>query len=307
MIYTVTLNPSIDYFVKIRNFEFGRTNRTTSELMIPGGKGINVSLMLHSLGMDSIPVGFTAGFVGQEIERLLQSEDINPSFIHCSGCSRINVKLQNFEGTEINGMGPEISEDHIQSLMEKLKDLSEGDYLVLAGSISRNLPDTIYSDLCAKLENRGIRIVIDATGQPLLDTLPYHPFLIKPNIDELSEVCGRELFMTDDIIDAAMELQDKGAENVLVSMGSKGAVLVDHKGVLHKGRAPEGHVVNAVGAGDSMLAGFLYGYEQSQGDYEEAFRYGIASGSASAFTQRFGSLSEVKKLMTELKTMQHKL
>lgn len=300
MIYTVTFNPSLDYFVKMKNFELGKTNRTIKEKMQAGGKGINVSLMLEKLGMSSTAIGFTAGFVGDEIQKRLRSAGIIPSFISCEGCSRINVKLEDFEGTEINGAGPVISEENLEELYQKVDAMKLGDVIVLGGSVPKSLPDSIYQKILERLPQTkagdpAILTVVDTSGEGLRKTLAYHPFLIKPNEDELSELFGREIYFEEDIIEVAQELQRLGARNVLVSMGKRGAVLVCENGEKYTARAPKGKLVNAVGAGDSMVAGFLYGFETFQ-DYKKAFYYSVASGSASAYSERMGEKELVEEL-----------
>lgn len=321
MIYTVTMNPSLDYFVKMKNFEFGKTNRTEHENMQPGGKGLNVSIMLRKLSIPSEAVLFTGGFVGSEILKRLQAADILTNPIPVEGDSRINVKLEDFEGTEINGKGPVVSPEDVNALLAGLSVLSDGDVLVLGGSIPTGVPVDIYEklimmakgiagenvqdeDRCAhwfpsypetekpEAPEHGIMTLVDTSGQALLDTLPYHPFLIKPNEDELSELFSRELYFEQDIEDAARTLQGRGAVNVLVSLGNRGAVLVDENGAVHTARAPKGRAVNAVGAGDSMVAGFLYGLK-AFGNYEDAFLYSVATGSAAAFSLSFPDKQDI--------------
>ena len=261
MIYTVTFNPSLDYIVSINDFKLGKTNRTTNELMLPGGKGLNVSTVLHNLGIENTALGFTAGFVGEEIQRLAKETGYHYDFIDIkNGVSRINVKMKDFDGTEINGMGPAIDEEALELLMKKLDQLTAGDTLVLAGSIPSSMPKNIYSDILKALDGRGIRFVVDATKELLLNVLPYHPFLIKPNNHELGELFGVTLEKKEDVVPYAKKLQEMGAKNVLVSMAGEGAVLVDENEDVHMMDAPEGILVNAVGAGDSMVAGFLAGW-----------------------------------------------
>lgn len=304
MIYTVTFNPSLDYIVTVDNFALGLTNRTTSELILPGGKGINVSIVLSHLGILSTAFYFSAGFVGAEITRRLKDFGIHAEEIPIEGgCSRINVKLKNSDGTEINGMGPEIQESHMKILMEKLDTLRAGDTLILAGSIPGSMPNSIYSDIMKRLEGRGIRIVVDATKELLLNVLAYHPFLIKPNHHELGEIFGVELRTREDVVPYAQKLRDRGAQNVLVSMAGEGAVLVDEYGAVHMSEAPKGVLVNGVGAGDSMVAGFLAGYLEAEGlpldkqnKMEHAFKMGLAAGSASAFSELLATKEEILKV-----------
>lgn len=300
MIYTVTFNPSLDYIVGTEGFQLGNTNRTVSELMLPGGKGINVSTVLKNLGIESTALGFTAGFTGEEIRRRVGELGFRSEFIDVgNGFSRINVKMKEFDGTEINGQGPVIGEEAVGRLMERLDSLEEGDTLVLAGSIPSSMPDSIYSDILARLEGRGIVFVVDATKDLLLNVLKYRPFLIKPNHHELGEIFGVELENREDVVPYAERLQEQGAQNVLVSMGGKGAVLLDAEGNVHMLPVPKGTLVNAVGSGDSMVAGFLAGWTEKK-DYEHAFKMGISAGSASAFSELLATEEEIRRLYETL-------
>lgn len=301
MIYTVTFNPSLDYIVGTEGFQLGNTNRTVSELMLPGGKGINVSTVLKNLGIESTALGFTAGFTGEEIRRrVVDGLGLRSEFIDVgNGFSRINVKMKEFDGTEINGQGPVIGEDAVRRLMERLDSLEEGDTLVLAGSIPASMPDSIYSDILARLEGKGVVSIVDATKDLLLNVLKYRPFLIKPNHHELGEIFGVELEKREDVIPYAEKLQEQGAQNVLVSMGGKGAVLLDAEGSVHMLPVPKGTLVNAVGSGDSMVAGFLAGWTEKK-DYEHAFRMGISAGSASAFSELLATKEEILGLYETL-------
>ena len=285
MVYTVTFNPSLDYIVSVEGFQLGKTNRTAKEQMLPGGKGINVSTVLKNLGIPNIALGFSAGFTGEEIKRRVEEMGLASDFINLqNGYSRINVKMKDFDGTEINGQGPDISPAETEKLLEKLDGLKEGDVLVLAGSIPRTMPDSIYSDILRRLDGKGILTVVDATGELLLHVLEYSPFLIKPNNHELGEIFQVKLETREDVVPYARKLQEKGARNVLVSMAGQGAVLLDEMGQVHMLPAPKGKLVNAVGAGDSMVAGFLAGWLTKK-DYEYAFRMGISAGSASAVSE----------------------
>ena len=300
MIYTVTFNPSLDYIVGTEGFQLGNTNRTVSELMLPGGKGINVSTVLKNLGIESTALGFTAGFTGEEIRRRVGELGFRSEFIDVgNGFSRINVKMKEFDGTEINGQGPVIGEEAVGRLLERLDSLEEGDTLVLAGSIPSSMPDSIYSDILARLEGRGIVFVMDATKDLLLNVLKYRPFLIKPNHHELGEIFGVELENREDVVPYAERLQEQGAQNVLVSMGGKGAVLLDAEGNVHMLPVPKGTLVNAVGSGDSMVAGFLAGWTEKK-DYEHAFKMGISAGSASAFSELLATEEEIRRLYETL-------
>ena len=312
MIYTVTFNPSLDYIVGVDGFKTGKVNRTAEELILPGGKGINVSIVLQNLGMESIPLGFAGGFTGEEIHRLLKERKVEEQFVRVKkGISRINVKLRSLENmpdgektvseeSEINGMGPEISGEELETFYRQLDTLQKGDILVLAGSIPTVLPPTIYRDIMKRLQKRKVMIVVDATKDLLVNVLEYHPFLIKPNNYELGEIFGVTLQTKEDVVLYAKKLQEMGAGNVLVSMAGDGAVLVAEDGSVYRAEAPEGRVRNSVGAGDSMVAGFLYGYLNS-GTYEDAFYYGICSGSASAFSENLATRKEVEKLLKKMK------
>ena len=298
MIYTVTFNPSLDYVVQVDDFAVGEINRTRTESIYPGGKGINVSLVLQNLGLPSVALGFTAGFSGAEIERLLQEAGCRCDFIAVkAGYSRINTKIISGAETALNGQGPQLSEAELAALFNKLRRLTQDDVLVLAGSIPASLPDNIYEQILELLQPVGTRVVVDATGDLLLKVLKYRPFLIKPNHEELGEFFGRGPLLTEEeIIAAAQRLQQQGARNVLVSRGANGALLLDENGKLHKQASPKGTLVNSVGAGDSMVAGFLAGYLQTQ-DYDAALRLGVAAGSASAFKAWLATREDVEKIL----------
>ena len=296
MICTVTFNPSLDYIVSVDDFQLGMTNRTSSELILPGGKGINVSIVLKNLGLDSTALGYVAGFTGEELIRRLTEFGVNADFIKINhGMTRINLKLKSIDGTEINGCGPDIDAEALEQLMEKIDRLQEGDVLVLAGSIPYSMPDDIYQKIMERLDGRDVRIVVDATKDLLLNVLGHHPFLIKPNNHELGDIFGVKLSEREEVVPYAKKLQEKGAVNVLVSMAGKGAVLLAEDGSVYAAEAPKGTLKNGVGAGDSMVAGFLAGYGES-GDYEHAFRMGLAAGSASAFSEQLATKDEIKKV-----------
>ena len=293
MIYTVTFNPSLDYIVSVDDFKLGLTNRTSSELILQGGKGTNVSTVLKNLGFESTALGFVAGFTGNEIVKRLNDMGIKSDFISIeNGISRINLKLKSIDGTEINGAGPDISEEKVNKLMDKLNQLKEGDVLVLAGSIPSSMSDNIYRDIMADLKDRGVMIVVDATKDLLLNVLEYHPFLIKPNNHELGEIFDVKLTTREEVIPYGRKLQEKGARNVLVSMAGEGAVLIAEDGQVFDTPAPKGKLINGVGAGDSMVAGFVAGWIEKQ-DYEYAFHMGVASGSASAFSENLATKEEI--------------
>lgn len=303
MIYTVTFNPSLDYVVQVDDFAVGEINRTRTESIYPGGKGINVSLVLQNLGLPSVALGFTAGFSGAEIERLLQEAGCQCDFIAVkAGYSRINTKIISGAETALNGQGPQLSEAELAALFNKLRRLTQDDVLVLAGSIPTSLPDNIYEQILELLQPVGTRIVVDATGDLLLKVLKYRPFLIKPNHEELGEFFGRGPLLTEEeILAAAQRLQQQGARNVLVSRGANGALLLDENGKMHKQASPKGTLVNSVGAGDSMVAGFLAGYLQTQ-DYDAALRLGVAAGSASAFKAWLATREDVEKILASSTT-----
>ena len=293
MVYTVTFNPSLDYIVTVDDFKLGLTNRTESELMLPGGKGINVSIVLSNLGIDNSAIYFSAGFVGDEITRRVKESGIRSEEIKLDkGCSRINLKLKSIDGTEINGMGPDISEEDVGKLYEKLDKIGEGDTLVLAGSIPATMPETIYSDIIERLQGRGVRIVVDATKDLLMNVLKYKPFLIKPNNHELGEIFGVKLETKESVVPYAKKLLEMGAENVIISMAGEGAVFVSSDGQVYMREAPKGKLVNGVGAGDSMVAGFIAGY-LTEGDLLHAFKMGLSTGSASAFSEYLATKEEV--------------
>ena len=297
MIYTVTFNPSLDYIVSVNNFQLGMTNRTATEMMLPGGKGINVSIVLKNLGLENTALGFVAGFTGDEIQRQVEEIGVNARFIPVDeGISRINLKLQNIEGTEINGQGPAISREKTQQLFEMLDQLQEGDVLVLAGSIPASMPDDIYRNILKRLDGKGILIAVDATGNLLVNVLEYHPFLVKPNNHELGEIFGVEICEKEDVVTYAKKLQERGARNVLISMAGDGAVLVAEDGSVYQAEAPEGKLINSVGDGDSMVAGFLAGYLE-HGTYDKAFQMGVCTGSASAFSEELATKAEVLDLL----------
>ena len=327
MIYTVTFNPSLDYLVSVGDFVPGRTNRTRTEQMLPGGKGLNVSQVLKNLGEKSIALGFAAGFVGEEIIRRMEELGVDTRLILLeNGVSRINVKLLDVEGTEINGMGPDIPEEALKKLEDRLESLTQGDFLVLAGSIPKSVPKTIYRDICRRLSGSGVNIVVDAEGQLLLEVLPFHPFLIKPNKHELGGLFGVTLKKRAEAVPYARKLQEIGARNVLVSLAGEGAVLVSETGEVMESPAPEGRLVNGVGAGDSMVAGFLAGYlgfpgkpeglaeykagmpdagKQRLGAAEStllrnAFLTGLCTGSASAFSEGLARKEDVCRLLKQM-------
>ncbi len=300
MIYTITFNPALDYILSVEDFRLGMTNRTSTEQILPGGKGINVSMVLQNLGYESTALGFVAGFTGEEIKRRVEEQGCKADFITLpGGASRINVKLKSIDGTEINGMGPDIDKDSLDLLLTKLDGLKKGDILILAGSIPKSLPAGIYSHIMERLKEREILFVVDATKDLLLQCLTHNPFLIKPNHHELGDIFGVELHNREEVIPYAEKLRTMGAVNVLVSLGGQGAVLAAADGKVYESPAPEGKPVNAVGAGDSMVAGFLAGYLET-GDYIYALRMGLAAGSASAFSENLATGPEIEALLTQM-------
>lgn len=300
MIYTITFNPSLDYVIQVDHFKPGIINKTKFEEILPGGKGINVSIVLSNLGHESTALGFLAGFTGKEIEYKLKSYGAQTNFIHVKkGLSRINVKMKSDEETEINGMGPQIQSSDIKQLFHQLDALKKEDILVISGSIPNTLPDDMYEQIMERVQEKKIKVVVDATNNLLVKVLKYKPFLIKPNNHELSEIFGVELNTKEEVIPYAKKLQEMGAQNVLISMAGDGAVFIsDHHEVLQS-KAPKGKVVNSVGAGDSMVAGFLAEYLESN-DYHKAFINGLCCGSATAFQVGLATKEDVINLKKTL-------
>lgn len=318
MIYTITFNPSLDYVVTVENFETEKVNRTTSEFVFPGGKGINVSMVLSELGVENTALGFVAGFTGVELERQLKESGAITDFVTVKeGNTRINVKLrstakkielnevevqetensvQSDVETEINGAGPIVSEEELKLLLDKLTGLNEKDIVVISGSVSKGISQSVYADIVKLCNERNIKVVVDAASSLLWNTLEYEPFLIKPNKDELEDIFYRDIFSKDEVEFYAKELQNRGAKNVLVSLGEHGAVLVAENGEVYEMDAPQGEVLNSVGAGDSMVAGFLAGYLETN-DFEKALKLGICAGSATAFSYGLATKTEIDKLL----------
>ena len=300
MIYTVTFNPSLDYTIHVENFELGKVNRTVQEDIYAGGKGINVSMVLKNLGYETTAFGFLSGFTGQEIERLLKEKGISTEFIHIeNGTSRINLKIRSDVESEINGMGPVIRKEDLELLYEQLDTLKDDDVLVLAGSIPSGMPQSIYRDIMSRLQSKRIKIAVDATKDLLMNVLAYHPFVIKPNNHELGEIFGVTLKTREEVIPYGRKLQEKGARNVLISMAGEGAVLIAENGEVYSSPAPKGTLVNGVGAGDSMVAGFMAGWMEKQ-DHEYAFHMGISAGSASAFSENLATREEVQAVYEQV-------
>lgn len=301
MVYTVTFNPAIDYVIHMDNeIELGMTNRSSKEEYYCGGKGINVSIVLSQLNIESTALGFIAGFTGDEIEENIKKLNIKTDFIKLEeGVSRINIKIKGKNETEINSQGPDIDKKSIDKLFNKLSEIKEGDILVLAGSIPNSVPKDIYEKILAILNNKNILFVVDATKELLTNVLKYKPFLIKPNNFELSEIVEKKLTTDDEIYEAAVSLQKKGARNVLISMAGDGAMLVDENQKKHRIAVPRGVVKNSVGAGDSMVAGFIAGYLQTK-NYEIALKMGTASGSATAFSSGLAKKDDIYNLFNSL-------
>lgn len=297
MIYTVTFSPCLDYAVWVDELKLGEVNRVEREHMLPGGKGINVSIVLKNLGFESTALGFIAGFTGNEIEKQVKELGCSCDFIHIEqGNSRINIKLKSKEETDINGIGPMIETKHMDQLFDQLDQLNEEDILVLAGSIPNSVSASIYYEIMERLQDKKVKVVVDATKELLVNVLAKHPFLIKPNNHELGEIFGIELKSNEEIIQYAKKLQEKGARNVLISMAGDGAIFLSEDGDIIESKAPKGKVVNSVGAGDSMVAGFLAGFLE-QKNYEHAFKMGVATGSASAFSKQLATKEEVLALL----------
>lgn len=300
MIYTVTLNPSIDYIVKLDKLKTGNTNRVNEEYVYPGGKGINVSRILKELGNDNTSLGFISGFTGEYIIKTLEEKNLKTDFIRLkSGFTRINVKIKELEETEINGQGPNIADEYIDLLYKKLDKLNQDDILILAGSIPSTLDEKLYENIMSRLEEKNIRVVVDATKNLLLNVLKYKPFLIKPNSDELEELFNVKLNSNEDIVKYAKKLKQLGAKNVLVSMGKDGALLVTEEDEVFISNVPKGKVKNSVGAGDSMVAGFISGYLNT-GKYDYALKLGAASGSATAFSYDLAKREYIDELVNEI-------
>ena len=297
MICTVTFNPSLDYIVRVDDMRLGVINRTTYEQVLPGGKGINVSIVLGNLGHESRALGFLAGFTGAEIARRVREAGVDADFIEVvEGMSRINAKIKSNEETELNGQGPLITETDIEQLYARLDVPSQDDTLVISGSVPATLPGDMYERIMERLDGRGVRIVVDAERELLTRVLPYRPFLVKPNNIELGDIYGVKLETRADVIPYAKRMQQAGARNVLVSMAGEGGVLVAESGEVFDSPAAKGEVVNSVGAGDSSVAGFLAGLAET-GSYETAFRMALAAGSASAFSDHLATRPEVEELM----------
>ncbi|MEE0966244.1 MAG: 1-phosphofructokinase [Bacilli bacterium] len=301
MIYTITFNPSLDYTMIVENFDLGETNRSSFEDMYPGGKGFNVSTILQRLDIDNTALGFIAGFTGKEIEKQLLDRNIKTDLITLDkGISRINVKMKGQYETEINASGPDIPQDKLDILFDKIDNIQDHDVLILAGSIPPSLPNDIYQSIMHRLSHKDIRIIVDATNQLLLKVLPYKPFLIKPNHRELEEIFNTSINSQEELIKYATKLQEMGAINVLVSLGKNGALLVSENHHVYTCEAAKGKLINSVGSGDSMVAGFLAGYMKTN-DYKEAIRLGSACGGATAFSADLAQREGIEEVLQQLK------
>ena len=300
MIYTVTLNPSIDYVIKVDKLTTGNINRVNEEHVYPGGKGINVTRILKSLDNDNIALGFVSGFTGDYIINSLQELNLKSDFIKVKeGFTRINVKVKSEEETEINGQGPKISEEELNQFYKVIDKLVDGDILILSGSIPSCLDERLYESIMKKVEDRDIKVIVDATKNLLLNVLKYKPFLIKPNNHELAEMFNVELNSTEDVVFYARKLKEMGAQNVLISMGKDGALLLTENKEVFFSNTPKGTVKNSVGAGDSMVAGFIAGYLNTN-KYEEALKLGAACGSATAFSNDLATKDYIDRLVNEI-------
>lgn len=299
MIYTLTCNPSVDYVVQMAEFCPGMVNRSQGEQTFSGGKGINVTVILKNLGIPNRALGFLAGFTGDFIEQDLREQGCQTEFVRLAkGFSRINVKIKGQEESEINGGGPAVDQAAMEALFEKINGLQKGDMLIISGSIPPSLPKNLYEKILGLLDERGVYAVVDTAGEALMKTLRYEPFLIKPNRQELEELAGSRLFTREEIVAQGRRLQEMGAQNVLISMAAEGAVLLTSDGKMFFGEAPRGTVRNSVGAGDSMVGGFVAGWLKT-GSYPTALQWGIAAGSASAFCEGLATGEEIRRLFEE--------
>ena len=305
MVYTITFNPALDYITQVENFKTGEINRTKTETILPGGKGLNVSIVLKNLEIENTALGFIAGFTGEELIKKLETQGVKTDFIKVKeGITRINVKISSFnnnyvEETALNGMGPQITKENIEELLKKIQNMTANDFVILSGSIPKNINNKIYEEICKTLKEKGITFIVDSTQELLINVLKYNPFLIKPNKEELEETVKHNIHTKEDIINSAKILQEMGAQNVLVSLGNDGAILLTKDGKTYYSEAPKGQVVNTVGSGDSMVAGFLAGFYKTK-DYEYALKSGVAAGSASAFSVKLATKEKVNSILKQL-------
>ena len=300
MIYTITFNPALDYISQVENFQIGRVNRTKTEKILPGGKGLNVSIVLKNLGQESTALGFIAGFTGDELKKEIEDRGIATDFVKVKdGITRINVKISSKEETALNGNGPKITQENVQELLEKIQKINKEDIVIISGNIPKGINNNIYEIICKDLKEKGVTFIVDATQELLINVLKYGPFLIKPNKEELEETFNVKIQTIKEIEKYAKKLQLMGAQNVLISLGGEGAIFITADDKVYFSEAPKGKVVNTVGAGDSMVAGFIAAYKQ-YGDFEKAFKMGIATGSASAFSMNLATAEEVANLLKEI-------
>ena len=308
MIYTITFNPALDYTVQVEEFEIGKINRTKSENILAGGKGLNVSIILKRLGIENTALSFIAGFTGKELERKIKQYNIKTDFIEINnGYTRINVKISSLKKnsliqereTALNGNGPEITQEDIDELLEKIKKINSEDIVILSGNVPKCINEDIYEIICKELNEKNVKFVVDASQKLLMNFLKYKPFFIKPNKDELEETFNTKIKTKKEIIIYAKKLQEKGAQNVLISLGGDGAILLTEKNEVYYSNTPKGQVINTVGAGDSMVAGFVAGYLKKK-DYKEALKLGIASGSATAFSAGLAMNEEINGLLKQI-------
>lgn len=308
MIYTITFNPALDYTVQVEKFEIGKINRTKSENILAGGKGLNVSIILKRLGIENTALSFIAGFTGKELERKIRQYNIKTEFIETNrGYTRINVKISSLEKnsliqeseTALNGNGPEITENDIEKLLQKIQNINSNDIVILSGNIPKCINENIYEIICKELDGKNVKFVVDASQKLLMNCLKYKPFFIKPNKEELEETFNTKIETKEEIIIYAKKLQEKGAQNVLISLGGDGAILLTEKNEVYYSNTPKGQVINTVGAGDSMVAGFVAGYLKKK-DYKEALKLGIASGSATAFSAGLAMNEEINGLLKQI-------
>ena len=303
MIYTITFNPALDYITQVEKFKIGEINRTKTETILPGGKGLNVSIVLKNLEIENTALGFIAGFTGEELIKKLEAKGVKTDFVKVEeGFTRINVKITStskVEETALNGMGPKITQKDIEELFNKLDKVTTEDIVILSGSVPKNISKDIYREICKKLRKKEITFVVDSTQELLMSVLEYNPFLIKPNKEELEETLNCKISSKEDIVNAAKELRKLGAQNILVSLGKDGALLLTKEDNVLYSKAPEGKIVNTVGSGDSMVAGFLAGYYKTK-DYEYALKTGVAAGSASAFSIELATKKDVELLLKQL-------
>ena len=305
MVYTITFNPALDYITQVENFKIGEINRTKTETILPGGKGLNVSIVLKNLEIENTALGFIAGFTGEELIKKLEAKGVKTDFVKVEeGFTRINIKISSISGnkveeTALNGSGPQIVQKDIEELFNKLDKVTTEDVVVLSGSVPKNISKDVYREICKKISERGITFVVDSTQELLMSVLEYNPFLIKPNKEELEETLNCKISSKEDIINAAKELKKLGAQNILVSLGKDGALLLTKEDKVLYSKAPKGEIVNTVGSGDSMVAGFLAGYYKTK-DYEYALKTGVAAGSASAFSIELATKNDVEELLKQL-------